>query len=388
MTRLRQPTGKAPWPTILLTGEEGSGKTYAALALSASEHVGPTYAFDLGEGVLDQYGPLGPFQIVEHDGTYSDFHAALSEILALPVDPAKPTVVVIDGISLLWTALSAEADTKARRRKSNAEKLRKDPDAEVVIDMGLWNQATDRWYRVIEPLRTWPGIAILTARGADVAVVENGRPVEGRKTFKTQAQKNLPFDVSMVIRTHAPRTAELVKVRSLTVEIPEGGSIPLPDFSLDDLLFTKLGLTADNTEHRASPQLAGDEGWYDEWAERVAKAGSHEQLEELWTEVNEAGKAGKVSPALFEPAKALLAEAASRFGENGLPLNKDGSVSRSRTTEDQRVAAGLMSKDQEKEHAALVADVLADDQKAERSNDASTDDPWAGIPVATPGSAA
>lgn len=57
---------------------------------------------------------------------------------------------------------------------------------------------------------------------------------------------------------------------------------------------------------------------------------------------------------------------AQAAGKAGLPQNKDGSVSKRRTTEEQRVAAGMASKDQEKDHKALVTEVLSDEKKAER----------------------
>jgi peroxiredoxin len=55
------------------------------------------------------------------------------------------------------------------------------------------------------------------------------------------------------------------------------------------------------------------------------------------------------------------------LGANGLPLNKDGSVARRKTTEEQRVDAGMMSDEERKAHKALVEDVTGDEKKAERS---------------------
>jgi hypothetical protein len=87
---------------------------------------------------------------------------------------------------------------------------------------------------------------------------------------------------------------------------------------------------------------------------------------------------------LREYAKKLKAT-----GANGLPLNKDGSVSIRQSTEDERVQTGMMSKEEAKAHEALVAETLANPQPAERSGGVPADeDPWASIPVAVPGGAA
>lgn len=75
-------------------------------------------------------------------------------------------------------------------------------------------------------------------------------------------------------------------------------------------------------------------------------------------------------------------------GTNGLPLNKDGSVSKRQTSEEERVQVGMASDEQAKDHKQLVAEVFADDKKAERLHGLQPDDPWADVEVAKPGSAA
>lgn len=54
--------------------------------------------------------------------------------------------------------------------------------------------------------------------------------------------------------------------------------------------------------------------------------------------------------------------------EDGLPRNQNGSVSRSRVTDEQLEANGSMTKAQAKAHNALVREVLADDKPAERED--------------------
>lgn len=82
-----------------------------------------------------------------------------------------------------------------------------------------------------------------------------------------------------------------------------------------------------------------------------------------------------------------FADKLSREGKNGLPLNKDGSVSKRQTTEEQRAEAGMMTREQQKAHEQLVKDTTENEQKAERSS-VSPPGPWDDVTVATPGSAA
>jgi hypothetical protein len=80
-----------------------------------------------------------------------------------------------------------------------------------------------------------------------------------------------------------------------------------------------------------------------------------------------------------------FAKKLNQIGKNGLPLNKDGSVSKRQTTEEQRVEAGMMTAEQEKAHAELVTDITENEQKAERT---STSEPWTDVTVAPVGGAA
>jgi hypothetical protein len=77
----------------------------------------------------------------------------------------------------------------------------------------------------------------------------------------------------------------------------------------------------------------------------------------------------------------------AQLGANGLPLNKDGTVSKSRITAEQRDEAGLMSKEQAKAHDELVKDVLADEKTANRTEGPTEPGPWEDVTVAVPGEA-
>jgi hypothetical protein len=63
--------------------------------------------------------------------------------------------------------------------------------------------------------------------------------------------------------------------------------------------------------------------------------------------------------------------------EDGLPVNRDGSLARSQVSDEQRAAAGVMTKAQTREHGQLRK--LDHPRPADRSNDPA-DDMWAGRP--------
>lgn len=253
--RTRKPTGSVTYPLVLFEGEEKAGKTYAALALSASPKVGRTFAFDMGEGVLDEYAPLGPYEIVEHNGTFGDFLEQLRIAAKEPSpDPEKPNVIVIDTVSTIWRLLCDWADGRARSSSKNLNVLKKDPNAEITITMNLWNDAKERWRQMMTVLLTYPGIVIVTARGQEVTEVDDaGNPTKG-KVWTVQAEKTLSFDASAIVRFRRPRTATLIAARSLYVDVPSNGLTLEPNGVAEHLIFELLGAGGSFTPR--DPRLA------------------------------------------------------------------------------------------------------------------------------------
>src|SRR4051812_4000991 len=82
--KTRKPTGRVPWPCVLLEGEEKAGKSWALAQLSASDRIGALYWIDLNEGAGDEYGaiPGATYELVEHDGSYAQVLAAVQAIKA------------------------------------------------------------------------------------------------------------------------------------------------------------------------------------------------------------------------------------------------------------------------------------------------------------------
>jgi hypothetical protein len=316
----RKPTGLASWPTVLIEGGEKAGKTYAALALSASEKVGRTFAFDLGEGSLDEYAPLGRFEIVDYDGTYRDLAGKLEAARLEPrVQPDLPNAIVIDTGTALWAALCAEANTAARRSRYGRSILQRDPDAEVPVSMDKWNTANKKWRAILDPLLAWDGIVVITARGKEVAEVEDGRPVEGSKLWKVEAQKSLGFDSNAWIRLPSPRKAQLVAIRSLRVTVPEDGPLDLPAFTLEGFLFDLMGLDAKTTAARPIATLDADEmpaDWFEQWKAKVACSETSEQLSALWREAVDQANAGRIGDEDMGELQAFLREAHEQLSKS------------------------------------------------------------------------
>lgn len=253
--RIRKPTGAITYPLTLVEGEEKAGKTYALAALSNSPRVGRTFLAELGEGTLDEYAPLGPFDMLEHNGTYTDLYDQLALACSVPSDPERPNVVGLDTGTALWRLLCDRADKRAHNNKKNRKAVENDPDAEVVISMNLWNDANARWRRIVDLLMRYPGIAVITARGKEVAVVRNGEPT-GEVTWAVEAQKSLTWDADAWVRLQRGKPPRLIAARSLHVDVPATG-VELPrDGVLDHVLFDLLAAGGRfQPTHAALPQV-------------------------------------------------------------------------------------------------------------------------------------
>jgi len=224
--KTRKPTGRVPWPCILLEGEEKSGKSWALAQFSTSDRIGALYWIDLNEGAGDEYGaiPGATYQLVEHDGSYAQVLAAVQAIKAearRAADAGEPPVVLgIDTGSAIWDGLKDWASARAATSARNRELLKRDPNAEIVISQNLWNDAGARWRKLQTELLTFPGIVVVTARGKEVTEVDaNGRPIEGQKTWSVQTHREFPYAASVWVRLRRGRRPLVVGARSVHVGI-------------------------------------------------------------------------------------------------------------------------------------------------------------------------
>lgn len=313
--RTRKPTGAVPWPLILLEGGEKAGKSWACAELSASEKVGQTYWLDLSEGAADEYGavPGARYLVVEHNGTWQDIIGQVAEIRQEAARAAEagepPVVLVIDSMTAEWDLLKDWAANRAKGSRSNQQRLQRDPNAEVQVPMNLWNDATARHRRLMTMLMTFPGIVVMTARGKEVASLDqSGRPVEGSKDYKVEGHKNLAYDASVWVRLSREHPPIVVGARSVHAGIRPGVDKPqpMPDFSLERLIFDVLKCdpsaanVRDMTEMKPGSE-APDLDNLSESAQRLLgeaeDAATVEALRLVWTAINPLLKSGEITQA-------------------------------------------------------------------------------------------
>lgn len=230
MLRTRKPTGKAPWPMLLLAGVEKSGKSYACAALSASDLIDRTFYIEVGEGSADQYGALpgARYEIVEHDGSHAGILAACEAAVAEPTPTGKPHAIVFDSASEYWALLADEQTSIAAKRGKDT------------ITMDQWNAAKKRWRKVIDTLRSSKGPVILTARLDLVTVMDRAGKPTTEKQWKVRAEKDLPFEVDGVIELKEARRPVVAGIRTVAFNVPAGGITPKDQaaFNLDGFLRT------------------------------------------------------------------------------------------------------------------------------------------------------
>ena len=284
--KTRKPTGKPPWPILLIAGIEKSGKSYAAAAASASKLIGRTLWVPVGEDDPDELGGIdgARFEIVEHDGTYRGILSAVDAAVAELAKDDTPGLIVLDSGTRLWNLLSDEAQATANARAARkAEKYGKTAPAEdVTIGMDLWNRAKSRWEHVIETLREHKGPSIITARLELTAVVnDKGEPTPA-KTWKIQAHKSLPWDVGAIVQMPEIGTAVLTGVRSLRVKNATQAHRPFPGFTVEKL-WLEMGLDEGASARHHAALDGGESVAADEAADKnLADARAH--LWQLWQE--------------------------------------------------------------------------------------------------------
>lgn len=298
--KTRPPTGVVPYPLILIEGGEKVGKGWAAAVLSASKKVGQTSVIDLNEGAWDEYGKVAGarFEIAEHDGSWAALMAMVAEAkkdaAAAKEAGEPPYVLVIDGMTAEWDLLKDWAGTRARTSQANRKKLERDPNAEVMIPMNIWNDVNARHRRLMTILMTFPGIVIMTARGGSVAAIgENGQPVEGKKTYRVEGNKNLGFDASCWIRLSRDDRPLVVSARSVYAGVRPGIDRPktLPDdWTLEWFIFDQLKCEPGKAHVRdlvvPKPDAITPEQIRDEALEKTTDA---ERIRELYTEAKRCG---------------------------------------------------------------------------------------------------
>lgn len=244
--KARKPTGAVPYPLVLIEGAEKSGKSYACAQFTASNRIGQAYWLDIGEGAADEYAAIDGtnYLVIEHDGSWPDIigqvQAVHDEATRALKAGEKPVVLIIDSMTAEWSMLKDWTTHRARESKYNKRVLASDPNAEIKVSPNYWNDANQRHQKLMHLLMTFPGIVLVTARGKEVAVMDDkGQPIPNTKEHKVDGHKDLAFDVTAWVtlsRDHAP----LVQgVRSIHAGLRPGVDKPkpAPQFSVEWLIF-------------------------------------------------------------------------------------------------------------------------------------------------------
>lgn len=343
--RTRKPTGAVPWPLILVEGEEKAGKTVAAVILSASEKVGQTYWIDLGEGSADEYGawPGARHEVLIHDGTYASI---LGQIRAVKAEAERaaaagepPTVLVIDTITDLWDGLKEWANGRARdRARGKGKKV--DDDDEIDVSMDLWNDAGERHKTIMTLLQRFAGIAVVIARGGEVAAVENGKPVNNKRVYRVEGHRSLASKVTVWLRMERGSRPVIVGARSVYAGVrpDEDKPKPVPAKAADGNLLEWLifdSLRCDPTaahvrdiQHTTGGELLPEErtgapvaqadppdaGLVRQFASAIAKADTWERLRTALAAIAAREKAGELTGAGAAHLTGLVAARRAAIG--------------------------------------------------------------------------
>jgi hypothetical protein len=253
----------------------------------------------MGEGAADEYGaiPGAKYEVIEHDGSFADLLANVSEIYKLAGEALargdKPVVLVIDTMTSEWDLLKDWAGDRAKSSKTNRKRLELDPNAEIVITGNLWNDANARHRRLMSVLKTFPGIVLMTAHGKQVAVIgQDGQPIEGKKMHKVESQKTLGADASCWLRLYREAPGVIVGGRSVHLQFRPGDE-PKPlasDWTLEGVIFGVLKCDTSTAHVRdlvqAKPDAVTPEQIRDE---ALATTTDVDRIRELYTEAKRLG---------------------------------------------------------------------------------------------------
>jgi hypothetical protein len=221
--------------------------------LSASHRVGRTVVLVLGEDVSkwDDFGkiPGARFEIIEHNGSWAEIISAVEdakdEAAKAIANGEPPFVFTFDTITAEWEGHKDWAAWRARNTQKARERLARDPNVEIDVSGNFWNDARARHRQLMSHLLTFPGIVVLIARGSEVTLYRDGKPVANQTTWSVESEKNLPFDVSAHVRMRRKGNAELVSAAGVNSPVRPGDDKPysLPrGWKLESLVFDILGL--------------------------------------------------------------------------------------------------------------------------------------------------
>lgn len=231
----RKPTGRPSFPLVLMSGVEGSGKTWAAAEATGMEAVGRAFFIEVGESMADEYGnvPGADFEIIEHNGTLGQIKAAVDWAAAQEVPEGQFNLLIVDSMTALWELCKDNAQNEQDRRAR--QKSRK-PGGKV--DLDIWGAAKDMWQSILNGCRRFPGPVLITARLKKSLIADDHGNLSKYPDWKIESEKNLPYNVQVVLQARAPRQWTMTKIATTSeaLRMPPGGEMTFNDFSVKNLL--------------------------------------------------------------------------------------------------------------------------------------------------------
>jgi head-tail adaptor len=339
--KTRKPTGMVPPPVILLEGETGSGRSWAAAELSADPRVGRTYWIELGdESTADQYGaiPNVRYELVQPDNSaevwdWQSLYGACRDFrdeAARAADAGeKPPVLAVDQVGAVWDMLGEWADNRARSSRKSKALLAEDPNAEIDITSNYWNDATARWRKLMSVLLTTKGVVILLSRGEEVTLFQNGQPTS-KRTWKVAGQKSLTASMPIWVRMVRDGHPKLIKLRAVVNGIQPGvdREQAQPGFTLAKLIFDRYGWNPAASGYRAlTPMVAGSDAPMSEMAAVIELAiDTAETVDQLKSAYQRIGPAVEQQEITEAEGKKLSTFVSARKAQMGQPAETNGRI--------------------------------------------------------------
>lgn len=233
--RTSKPTGQMPYPTTVIAGVKGSGKTSQLVLASASDLVGRSFLLTVGEERPDAFAGMGgaDFEMIEHDGTFADILDQIREVHATPRgEDGRPNFFGLDTMSAIWNLLLEQGQTAANRRAQLAAQRQRSaaPVGPVKMVNEDWEALRRDWGTLLNLLRTMDGPVAMTARLEELTVTVDG-VATAEKVWRMRADPNLGYEVTAVIEMARRGEFTLTKLNDPAAGF--SGPRPWPDFTLD-----------------------------------------------------------------------------------------------------------------------------------------------------------
>lgn len=244
---------------------------------------------------------------------------------------------------------------------------------------GRWDVCYSCTYRLI--IKDETGREICHFEDGSTATAQNQSRGDGHdlafKSALSLAKKRAAIPLGDQFGLSLYNKGQLAALVRGTLVMPDGQAV---NDDVQDGVPKQVALGNDEIEQDAPAEYveqATDHAWLSDIEDRIQVAESRGVLATLAREISAKQKAGQCEQVhadhLWELGKL-------RQSELGIHTNKNGSLSRSRMSDEALAREGAMTKAEAKEHNRLVKDVQATSGPAERGPLPADEDPWATAP--------